>query len=57
MDDPTWCCDYHSRCDNKIIKEILNDLTTKYDNNPKWTLKKIINKWTKRYKENEEDDK
>ena len=57
MDDPTWCCDYHSRCDNKIIKEILNDLTTKYDNNPKWTLKKIINKWTKRYKKNEEDDK
>ena len=65
MDDPTWCCDYKSRCDNKVIKLFLKDyekvrkelegvlipynIILKIDD-----LKK---KWDKIYKENEENDK
>lgn len=30
-DDPMWDCDYHSRCDNRILKKVLDDLTIKYD--------------------------
>ena len=31
-----------------IMDEIIDDLTTKYDNDPTWTLQKIIDKWTVR---------
>ena len=50
-DDPTWDCDYHSRCDNKIIALILRDMKDG-DN-----IKFIIDKWEDIYKDNEEDDK
>jgi len=28
-----------------LKSEIVEDLTTKYDNDPTWTLQKIIEKW------------
>ena len=56
-DDPTLCCDYKSRCRIPLIKEFLEDLTTRYDNNIYWTLNEIIKKWSTRLKDNEEDDK
>lgn len=65
MDDPTWCCDYKSRCDNKVIKLFLTDyeevrkllagvpipygIIIKID-----TLKE---KWDNIYEKNEKDDK
>lgn len=54
MDDSTWCCDYHSRCDNKIIKLFLQDLQ---DARNMDEVNDVINKWDERYKKNEEDDK
>ena len=33
-----------------IICEFLDDLTNKYDNDPNWTLNKIIKKWEERIK-------
>ena len=29
----------------ELMDEFLDDLTTKYDNDPTWTLNKIIKKW------------
>ena len=51
MDDPTWCCDYYRRCDNKVIKLFLRDLEDCKD------IEDIRNKWDEIYKKNEEDDK
>ena len=49
-DDPTWCCDYHSRCDNKVIGLFLQDLEDK-------NIEELKCKWGELYKKNEEDDK
>ena len=51
MDDPTWCCDYIPRCQNKVIKLFLQDLE---DNND---IEDVRNKWDEIYKENEGKDK
>ena len=65
MDDPTWCCDYKSRCDNKIIKRFLESIQkyldddipkTNYNNDIEyWIAEK--EKWKVEYEQNEEDDK
>lgn len=65
MDDPTWCCDYHSRCDNRVIKlflidyeEIrkgLKDVPIPYGVRIK--IDTLKEKWEKIYNKNEEDDK
>ena len=65
MDDPTWDCDYKSRCNNRIIKLLMDDyenLRKKFDCvEIPYNLHKEINgfkdKWMRMYEENEEDDK
>jgi len=65
MDDPTWDCDYHSRCANRILKVVLDDyenLRKKFDGfEIPYNLHKEIDgfkeKWLKVYKDNEGDDK
>ena len=54
MDDPTWDCDYHSRCDNKIIKIILEDLE---DCKNIEGINFLKCKWGELYNKNEEDDR
>lgn len=54
MDDPTWCCDYHSRCDNKVIKIFLQDLE---DVKNLEDIDALKCKWGELYNKNDEDDK
>lgn len=54
MDDPTYCCDYWRRCDNKVIKLFLRDLE---DAKNMEEVQEVYNKWDEKYAENEKDDK
>lgn len=65
MDDPTWCCDYHSRCDNKVIKLFLTDYEevrkelegVAIPYNVILKIDALKDKWDEIYKKNEKDDK
>ena len=65
MDDPTWCCDYTSRCDNKVIKDFLKDFEevriglakVKIPYSVIIKIDTLKEKWDKIYEKNEEDDK
>lgn len=65
MDDPTWCCDYTSRCDNRVIKLFLKDYNevrsglqgVSIPYNIILKIDALKEKWDKIYKKNEEDDK
>ena len=67
-DDPTWCCDYKSRCVIPIIKQIIADIKKwedcdipHYKNSWKDDdieyFDSIKKKWEKELKRCEEDDK
>jgi len=64
MDDPTWCCDYKSRCDNRIIKLFLTDYEEVRKElegvlipyNVILKIDALKKKWNKIYNENEKDD-